>query len=111
MSGEGFLGFGALLQQAREFQERFNRVREELAHREVTASVGAGLVRATANGQGRILRIEIDPQIAGDREMVEDLTRSAVNEALGRVQELVQGEMQRAAGPLGGLLGNWLARS
>jgi DNA-binding YbaB/EbfC family protein len=104
------LGFAALLQQARELQERFARVREELAHREVSASAGGGLVRATANGQGRIVRIEIDPQLLGDRPMLEDLTRAAVNEALGRVQELVQGEVQRAAGPLGGLLGGWLSR-
>jgi DNA-binding YbaB/EbfC family protein len=104
-------GFGNLLQQARELQERFHRIREELAHREVSASAGAGLVRATANGQGRILRIEIDPRLLDDRQMLQDLTAAAVNEALSRAQELLQSEVQRAAGPLGGLLGGWLTRA
>jgi DNA-binding YbaB/EbfC family protein len=104
-------GFGALLQQAREFQERFTRVREELAHREVNASAGGGLVRATVSGAGRLLRLEIDPQLAGDRQMLQDLVCSCVNEALARAQELQQSEVQRAAGPLGGLLGQWFGRS
>jgi len=103
-------GFGNLMQQARELEQRFSQMREALAHREITANAGGGLVRATANGAGQILRIEIEPQALEDREMLQDLIRSAVNEALSRVQELVQGEVQRAAGPPGGLLSGWPRR-
>jgi nucleoid-associated protein EbfC len=107
---DGPFNLGAMLQQARQVQEHLERVRQELAHRELTASVGAGLVRVTASGQGQILRIEIDPQIGGDREMIQDLVRAAVNEALARSQELVQSEMQRAAGPFAGMLGGLTPR-
>ena len=103
-------GFGQLMQQARELEQRFSQMREALAHREITANAGGGLVRATVNGAGQVLRIEFEDQALQDREMLQDLTRSAVNEALSRVQEMVQSEVQRAAGPLGGLLGSWLRR-
>jgi DNA-binding YbaB/EbfC family protein len=103
-------GFGNLLQQARELESRFTRMREELAHREIHADAGGGMVRATANGAGQILRIEIDPQALQDVAVLQDLVRAAVNEALSRVQALVQSEVERAAGPLGGLLGGWLRR-
>jgi DNA-binding YbaB/EbfC family protein len=103
-------GFSALMQHARDLESRFTSMREALARRELSASAGAGLVRVTANGAGQILRVEIDREALADIEVLQDLIRSATNEALARVQELVQSEVQQAAGPLSGLLGSWLRR-
>ncbi|MEN8181164.1 MAG: YbaB/EbfC family nucleoid-associated protein, partial [Myxococcota bacterium] len=90
------------LTRAREMQERMERLRQELATRRIEASAGAGLVTAVATGELRILEIRIDPGLieGGDRAMVQDLVASAVNEALRRAQEMVQSELQRAAGGL-----------
>jgi DNA-binding YbaB/EbfC family protein len=93
---------GALLQRAREMQERLVSLQRELARRTVQASSGGGLVTATATGELRILQIEIDPQLlaGGDRTMLQDLVAAAVNAALQSAQRMVQEEMQRVAGPL-----------
>lgn len=90
---------GALLRRAQEMQERMAALQRDLARRRVEGSSGAGLVRAVATGELRILEIEIDPQLlaGGDRAMLQDLVAAAVNSALLQAQRMVQEEMQRAA--------------
>ena len=46
------------------------------------------MVKVTANGKQEILSVSIDPEVLklGDREMLQDLVRAAVNEALRNSQ-------------------------
>lgn len=90
---------GALLRRAQEVQERMAALQRDLARRRVEGSAGAGLVRAVATGELRILEIEIDPKLlaGGDRAMIQDLVAAAVNAALAAAQRMVQEEMQSAA--------------
>ena len=98
------LDLGQMLARAQEVQQRVERLRRELATRTVEASAGAGLVTAVATGELRIREVRIDPGLleGGDRALLQDLVAAAVNQALGRAQEMVQSELQRVAGvPLG----------
>jgi DNA-binding YbaB/EbfC family protein len=90
---------GALLRRAQEVQARMAELQRDLARRRVEGTSGAGLVRAVATGELRILEVEIDPQLlaGGDRAMLQDLVAAAVNAALSQAQRMVQEEMQRAA--------------
>lgn len=90
---------GALLRRAQEVQQRMAALQRDLARRRVEGAAGAGLVRATATGELRILEVVIDPQLleSGDRAMLQDLVAAAVNAALAEAQRMVQEEMQRAA--------------
>jgi len=94
---------GSVLRRAQEMQAKLASLQRELARRHVEGSAGAGLVTATASGELRILRVEIDEKLlaSGDRAMVQDLVAAAVNAALESAQRMVQEEMQRAAGGLG----------
>jgi DNA-binding YbaB/EbfC family protein len=89
----------SLVRRAQEMQERMAALQRELARRRVEGTSGAGLVKAVASGELRILEIEIDPALLarGDRAMLQDLVAAAVNAALANAQRLVQEEMQRAA--------------
>lgn len=89
----------ALMRRAQEMQERMAALQRDLARRRVEGTSGAGLVRAVASGELRILEIEIDPALLarGDRAMLQDLVAAAVNAALANAQRIVQEEMQRAA--------------
>ena len=87
-----FKGLGNLtgmLQQAREMQERMAGVKEAIAALKVEGSAGGGMVKATASGDMRILNIAIDPSLLEppDREMLEDLTTAAINQALQKAKE------------------------
>lgn len=93
---------GALVRRAQEVQEKLAALQRDLARRTVEGSAGAGLVTATASGDLRVLRIEIEPKLfeSGDRAMVQDLVAAAVNAALQNAQRMAQEEMQRTAGGL-----------
>lgn len=69
---------------------------------------GAGLVTATASGNGQLLRLKLDPKIdPSDSALLLDLIVAAVNAALTKVQEMQRQELSGLAGtlPLGGLFG------
>lgn len=90
----------ALLKRAQEMQGRMAELQRELAHRTVEASAGGGMVTAVATGELRIREIRIEPGLVagGDAAMLQDLVAAAVNAALARAQQMIQEEMQKAAG-------------
>jgi len=98
---------GKLLAGAREMQSRLSEVQRELAARRIEGTAGGGMVRAIVDGQLRVHAVHIEPAIfeTGDRAMIEDLCRAAVDAALVNAQRVAQEELQRATGGLGGALG------
>jgi DNA-binding YbaB/EbfC family protein len=101
------LDLSEVMRQAQQVGARLERVREELRHRTVSATVGGGSVTATANGALELVSLVIEPYAVDPRdvEMLQSLIVSAVNEALRRAQELAREELARATGlPLGGSL-------
>ncbi len=93
-----------LFQLGQQVQGRLQQLQVELAGRTVEASAGAGLVRATVDGQGRLRGIAIDPEaFAGrDAELLADLVLSAVAEAQRQAAEMAQTEMRKVQpGPAG----------
>jgi DNA-binding YbaB/EbfC family protein len=93
-----------LFQLGQQAQGRLTQLQIELAGRTVEASAGAGLVRATVDGQGRLRAVTIDPEAfeGRDAELLADLVTGAVAEAQRRAGELVQAEMRKVQpGPAG----------
>ncbi|HZT05558.1 MAG TPA: YbaB/EbfC family nucleoid-associated protein [Chloroflexota bacterium] len=86
----------------RQMQSRLVKLQEELAAETVEASAGGGVVKATASGQQKLISVEIDPSVidADDVEMLQDLVVVAVNDALGKAQELAA---KRLSGLTGGM--------
>lgn len=100
-----FKNMGDLLKQAQQMQTQMQALRDELRQRQVEGSAGGGMVVVTLNGCSEPVRVKIDPQLARDTEMLEDLLLAALRDAQQKVQELVQQEMGSLAGPLGGAFG------
>jgi nucleoid-associated protein EbfC len=90
-----------MMQQVQKMQSRMAKVQAELENEELEATAGGGAVKAVANGQQRILSITVDPEVAGDLEMLQDLVVAAVNEALERSRELAANRMQEVTAGLG----------
>ncbi|HEX3247650.1 MAG TPA: YbaB/EbfC family nucleoid-associated protein [Chloroflexota bacterium] len=86
----------------RQMQARLNKIQEELEAKTVEASAGGGAVTVVANGQLRVKSVSIDPEVvdAQDVEMLQDLVIAAVNEALGKAQELAAQELGAITGGL-----------
>ena len=91
-----------IMKQAQKMQAQMAKIQDELAGESVEGSAGGGMVTVTANGQGDIVLVRIEPEVAGDDvEMLEDLVLAAVNEALRKSKELANSRMGQVAGNLG----------
>ncbi len=91
---------GDLMKQAQKLQSKMLQMQEELGERTVTAQAGGGMVEATANGRQELLALKIDPEVVSpeDVEMLQDLIKAAVNEALTRAKDMVSQEMAKLTG-------------
>ncbi|MBI1725488.1 MAG: YbaB/EbfC family nucleoid-associated protein [Candidatus Tectomicrobia bacterium] len=93
-------GIANLMKQARQLQDRMQKIQEEMAAKRVEASAGGGMVTVAANGQGEILSVKIERQVVDpdDVEMLEDLVRAACNEASKKGREMMAEEMKKVTG-------------
>lgn len=91
---------GSMVKQAQKLQTQMVKLQEELAERTVTASAGGGMVQVVANGRPQIVSVVIEKEVVDpeDVEMLQDLILAAVNDALGKSQEMVSGEMNKLTG-------------
>ncbi len=96
------LGFGDIVKQAQELQERLARVQEDAAARTIEASAGGGMVTATVNGKLEVVRLHIEPTVmeSGDTQMLEDLIIAAVNQGIRAAQQQMADEMSKLTGGL-----------
>jgi DNA-binding YbaB/EbfC family protein len=86
-----------MMQQAQKMQQR---LQEEIALIKVEAGAGGGMVNVTMDGQKNLLSVKIDPEVAGDVEMLQDMVLAAVREATKKVDDEIKGKM---GGMLGGM--------
>jgi DNA-binding YbaB/EbfC family protein len=96
----GLGNIGTLLKQAKSLQENMQKMQESLAQQRIEADAGAGLVRATVDGKGELVRVKIDPKAVEDIELLEDLVTAAVSSAAKKAQEAMKAEMTRMTGGL-----------
>ncbi len=82
-----------LMQQAQKMQEEMLKTQEELARMEVSGEAAGGLVKVTMTGKHAVRRIQIDPSLLDDKEMLEDIVTAAVNDAVNRVAAKMQERM------------------
>jgi DNA-binding YbaB/EbfC family protein len=87
----------AMMKQAQQMQQR---LQDEIALIRVEASAGGGMVIVKMDGQKKVLGVKIDPEAAGDVEMLQDMVMAACNEAHKKVEDETQ---QKMGGMLGGL--------
>jgi DNA-binding YbaB/EbfC family protein len=76
------------------------KLQQEIALIRVEATAGGGMVSIKMDGQKNILAVKIDPEVAGDVEMLQDMIVAAASEAMKKVEEQIQGKM---GGMLGGM--------
>ncbi len=87
----------AMMQQAQKMQEK---LQAEVALIRVDGTAGGGMVSITMDGHKNVLSVKIDPEVAGDVEMLQDLVLAAANDATKKVDEESQKKM---GGMLGGM--------
>lgn len=86
-------------------QEQAKAAQEKMQSTTLSAKAGGGLVSVSASGEGQIIDITIDDSLLEDKESLQILLMSAVNDVLKSVEE---NKKEAAMGLLGGFggLGN-----
>lgn len=105
--GGGPQSMQAIARQAQKMQEDMAALQAELETREYDISAGGGVVQIKINGKKEILSIKIDPEIVDpdDVETLSDIIVAGVNEAIKRVEDTTNAEMEKITGAFGGLSG------
>ena len=87
----------AMMKQAEQMQKK---LQEEIALIRVDASAGGGMVTVHMDGKKNVTAVKIDPEVAGDVEMLQDMVLAAINEAARKIDAQMQSTV---GGMLGGL--------
>lgn len=82
--GIDFSKMGDMLNHA---QEQAKQMQENAKSKEFTAKSGGGMVKVTMNGANELIDLEIDNSLLEDKESLQILLMSAVNDVLNMAEE------------------------
>ena len=93
---------GKLMKQAQQMQAKLSTLQKELETREFESSTGGGMVSVKVNGKQELLEISIDKEVVdpNDVEMLQELVKTAINQAMKESQDSVQNAMNKVTGGL-----------
>lgn len=87
-------GMGNLMKQAQQMQENMKRAQAELANVEVEGQSGSGMVKVVMTCRNEVKRVSIDDSLmSDDKEMLEDLIVTALNDATRKAEAASQERM------------------
>ncbi|OIJ17686.1 YbaB/EbfC family nucleoid-associated protein [Anaerobacillus alkalidiazotrophicus] len=86
---------GNMMKQMQKLQKQMAKAQEELKEKTVEATAGGGMVKVIASGEKKILEVIISEEVVDpdDIEMLQDLILAATNEALNKVDDLINQDM------------------
>jgi len=93
---------GSLLKQAQQMQRELDKVREELASRQIEGTAGGRAVVVTLTGSREVVSVEISEELArdGQRDTIQEMVLVALRDALGQVESISSEEMGKVTGGL-----------
>jgi DNA-binding YbaB/EbfC family protein len=102
----GFKGMpnnmNGLVQQAQKMKQEMELAQNKVKEKVFDSQSGGGMVKVSMNGDYQIIDLFISPDVIdpSDPEMLQDLLKAALSEAIQRVRDFSQNEMSRVTGGL-----------
>ena len=89
-----------MLKKVQKMQADMAKLQEDLKTRTVEATAGGGVVTVVANGSKELVSVTVKPEAVDpdDVEMLQDLIVTAVNDALKKIDEMTETEMNKITG-------------
>jgi DNA-binding YbaB/EbfC family protein len=93
-------GLNGLMKQAQQMQQKMATLQKELETRELETSSGGGMIKIKITGKQQIISISINKECVDPNDVasLEDLVKTAVNQAVKESQEMVSGAMSKITG-------------
>ena len=79
-------GMGNIMKQAQMMQANLQKAQAELADIDVEGEAGNGMIKIIISCKHEIKKVDIDPSLLEDKEMLEDLIMVAFKDALSKVE-------------------------
>jgi DNA-binding YbaB/EbfC family protein len=92
-----------LMRNLPKIQEEMAKMQASLGQITAEGDAGAGMVKAKVNGKLELVGLTVSDEAMKlqDREMLEDLVRGAVNQALNKAREAIGAETAKVGASLG----------
>jgi DNA-binding YbaB/EbfC family protein len=86
-------GMGNLMKQAQMMQANLQKAQNELASIDVQGEASNGLVKITMSCKYEVKKIEIDPSLLDDQEMLEDMITVALKDTIKKIESTTNSKM------------------
>ena len=94
--------FSKILNKAKELETKMKESQEKIKNIQVEGISGANSVKATLNGDGELIKLEISPEtIKEEKSIIEDLIVAAHNNAKAQLKIKTSEEISKATGDFG----------
>lgn len=93
-------GMQNLMKQAQQMQQKMATLQKELEMRELETSSGGGMIKIKITGKQQIQSITINKECVDPNDVasLEELVKTAVNQAIKESQDMVSGAMSKITG-------------
>ena len=91
-------GMVSMIQKAKKMQEDMKVAQEEIKSISCQGESGSGAVQITLTGEYLVTKIEIDESLLTDKEVLEDLIMTALNDASTQIREISKAKLKNVTG-------------
>lgn len=98
----GGMNMQQMMKQAQKMQEEMMKAQEEIEKQVFDVSVGGGAITMKMTGKKEVLEVNIDEDLMDpeEKDMLEDLLISAVNELVRKTEAATSSSMEKLTGGL-----------
>ena len=91
-------GMVSMLQKAKKMQEDMKIAQEEIKLTSCHGESGSGAVKITLTGEYLVTNIQINESLLTDKEVLEDLIMTALNDASSQISEISNAKLKNVTG-------------
>ena len=91
-------GMVSMIQKAKKMQEDMKIAQEEIKSTSCQGESGSGAVKITMTGEYRVTNVEIDESLLTDKETLEDLIMTALNDASYKISKISKEKLKNVTG-------------
>ena len=88
----------SMIQKAKKIQEDMKIAQEEIKSTVCQGESGSGGVKITMTGEYCVTNVEIDESLLTDKEILEDLIMTALNDASSQISEISKAKLKNVTG-------------
>ncbi len=93
-------GMASMMQKAQKMQEDVQKAQADIKNLTATGQAAAGAVQISINGEHQATNIQIDEGVMDDKDMLEDLILTAINDANKQITDASTKTMKNATGDM-----------